>query len=152
MEQATAWILDIGHELNVAIGKYEMVHLIEKPDLLDESMQGEYCSYQMQWQGEEIPVADISACLNPSDSTTRKNLQPELVAIVAYETDESELPSYGGLVLNAIPERQLVTNDQACTLPEPQANWQKIAISCFTDNSQATPILDLPRIFSNELN
>jgi hypothetical protein len=149
MEQATAWILDIGRDIKVAIGKYEMVHLIENPTLVNESRQGKYSAYSLNWQGEQIPVADIATSLGQNSSETKTSLQPEIVAIVAYEADESTEPKYGGLVLNSIPDRQLVSNDQACRLPEPQEDWLNVAIACFSDKGQTTPVLNLPRIFSN---
>lgn len=148
-EQATAWVLDIGGDHKVAIGKLEMVHLIENPTLMQASIQSPYCSYSLDWQGEKIPVADLTRSLTQTPSVSETGLEPEIVAIVAYEAEESTLPKYGGLVLNTIPKRQQVSNEQACRLPEPEASWLNVAISCFSDNGQSTPVLDLPRIFSN---
>lgn len=146
-EQATAWILTFAQNHYAAIGEREMVHLIDEPELFDVPESPAWCSQTTVWQGEVLPVMNLSALLTPGEMATP--IPAPVIGIVAYQSEAEAIPQYGGLLLGQIPVKKTVSDEQACDLPEPQAQWRQLSVSCFTDNGRATPILDLPRLFAD---
>ena len=149
MAESTAWLLPLNNGWNVAIGEREMVHLVDEPELFEVPESPYYCRRAIVWQGEVLPVMDIVSWLEGNTEVELEKDKQYIVAVTAYQEHEGALPQYGGLLLEAIPVRKPVNDQQACALPEPQDNWSALAISCFSDNGRATPILNLPVIFAN---
>ena len=145
-QQANAWVLALGDSRHVAIGEREMVHLIDEPELFEVPESPFWCNQATVWQGEVLPVVNLAALLAGS----QENVGPAtpVIGIVAYQAQTDAVPQYGGLLLSQIPVKKTVSDEQACDLPEPQADWQNLAISCFADDGRATPILDLTRLFA----
>jgi len=146
MEQATAWVLQFSNGLNAAIGEREMIQIIDKPVLSPLKNTHTFCQQQIHWQGIELPVTDFRDWFTESDAVRKTN---DYVVIVAYPREEGEKIGYAGIVIEAIPFRQQVKNNQVCTLPEPEQKWQPISISCFSYEGRATPILNLIALFSS---
>ncbi len=70
-----------------------------------------------------------------------------VLAIVAFQIQPGEKPQHGGIKLAQVPYRTLVSDNQACELPQEPQGWRDLAHSCFTINHKTVPILDLPEIF-----
>ena len=146
MQQATAWILQLGDEIHAAIGEREMIHIIDNPELTLAETPNKYCRQQISWQGTDLPVTDFREWF--MNSNVSQN-DVSYVAIVAFPEHNSDTPHYGGIVIEAIPYRTQVKDSQACALPESSQSWQEVSISCFSDQGQATPILNLAALFSS---
>ncbi len=146
-EQANAWILEFGEQRFAAIGEQEMVHLVDEPELFAVPESPAWCNQAILWQGEVLPVMNLLVLLSLPAGTVTSPETP-VVGIAAYQSEPGAMPQYGGLLLSRIPVKKPVTDEQACELPEPRNEWQRLAISCFADNGRATPILDLPRLFA----
>ena len=146
MAEATAWILPLGKNISAAIGEREMIHLVDDAEFFEVPESPFYCRRAIVWQGDVLPVVDIASWLEGRET---EQLEGGIVGVVAYQEHAGELPKHGGVRLQNIPVRKQVTNQQACALPEPHTNWQALAISCFSDNGRATPILNLAQIFAN---
>jgi len=143
-----AWLLPIRNQHTVAIGEWEMQHLLDQPLLFDVPHTPLFCNQVVIWRQKPIPIMDL-ACLFTGNQGVNDN---PLIAIVAYETRQEEAVELGGLLLDAPPKRTQVDDNQACELPEDTWDWHQLAISCFTEkDGSAVPILDLHRIFSNRL-
>lgn len=147
MPKSLAWLLTHHQQTVTAVGKREMIHLLPSPPLFKVPDAPFYCQNVLTWEGKIIPVLDLAAWLYKKTITREKYY----VAIVAYQSFENQDIEYGGLLLTESPDHTEVDDKQACELPESPENWQKVAISCFSDKEQVIPVLDIPVIFSSDL-
>ncbi|MGC1953872.1 MAG: chemotaxis protein CheW [Gammaproteobacteria bacterium] len=150
MAAANAWVLTLGGNLRVAVGEFEMTHVI--PDLpvrVEIPKAPSYCRHVTIWQQRIVPIMDLArrlhgdvalACSAASIST--------FMAVVAHQAEEKA--QYGALLLSCVPVRVRVDDDQACDLPGPVPGWRELALSCFKHQVYGPiPVLDLQRIFSS---
>ena len=77
--------------------------------------------------------------------------QQTLAGVFASQTRSEADPEYGALLLTGIPTRTSIADKQTRALPQQPGDWQTLAISCFKQDDQPIPILDLPHIFSEDL-
>lgn len=147
MSGVSAWVMQLDHVLSAAVGQMELIHIVDNPELIYIPKAPSYCNHVVLWNSIVIPVLDLSAWLNDSTLVYRRNL----VAIAVYR-DEKGVLKYGGLHLADTPTLVTVSNDDACNLPVSSSLWQKISISCFSNDEHApVPIIDIPKIFSDTL-
>ncbi|MFO7641804.1 MAG: hypothetical protein R6X17_11250 [Candidatus Competibacteraceae bacterium] len=145
--QGAAWLLALDFEFRAAVGEREMVHLIETPTLLDVPWTPSYCRQILIWNNLLLPAMDLAAWLRGQPSRRDRTL----AGVFAHQAQPGAEPSYGALLMAAIPERVRVTDAQACALLDQPAGWRTLAISCFQRGGQPVPILDLPFIFTGGL-
>jgi len=75
------------------------------------------------------------------------------LCIVSYMSEQENMQEYGAILSAQLPVRIKVEDKQACDLPDSPEAWSMLAISCFSHDTYGTvPILDLPRIFSTQVN
>jgi chemotaxis signal transduction protein len=141
MARTNAWILDIGEHLKAAVGGRELLHLIDQPKTLSVPCTPSYCKRVIAWQGRLLAVMDMTARL------TGKEQQAKFVAVVAYQFQKGDYPEFGALLLLSPPVKVTVSDEDVCHLPENNSNWKAVAISCFTHEGEAIPVLDLRKIF-----
>lgn len=144
---STAWLLQLDDRFQAAVGEREMIHLIELPLLLEVPKAPRHCRQVLVWNEEILPAMDLAAWLagRPVQRVHR------LAGVFAYQEHPQAAPSYGALLLAALPARLRVSDEQACDLPEQPAGWRQLAVSCFKEGERPVPILDLPFIFSDAL-
>ena len=148
MAESTAWLLPLQGAWRAAVGEWELVHLIEAPVLVDIPVTPFYCRQVLLWENRILPVLDLAVWLAGQPLAPRDQM---LAGIFAYQAQSEAALSYGILLLDGVPTRQVVHDEEACALPAEPMGWQKVAISCFGDGDSAVPILDLPYIFSGAL-
>jgi chemotaxis signal transduction protein len=145
-----AWLLPLGEGRLVAIGEYEMVHIIPEWVRLQSIPHcPAYCHKVFMWQGHLIPVFDLQAWLHQRGNVAEDTAQDSspIICIVAYKDDNRNV-SFGGMLLSALPYRCEVYDSQICDYPEEEDRWRSIAVSCFSGpNGMPSPVLDLSRIF-----
>ncbi|MCP4408771.1 MAG: hypothetical protein GY807_13605 [Gammaproteobacteria bacterium] len=155
---SAAWVLVLGNGLRAAVSEIEMQHLLAAPKLFEIPGSPFHCRHVCIWNDKLLPVMNLNAWLMGCTEPQEK----PLVGVVGYErcTGVSVDGAHalhtrvqlGGLLLRSMPTRVLVSEDQACELPDNDVDWREISISCFADEgNNAVPILDLSRIFSNAL-
>lgn len=144
---SAAWVLALAGQLRVAVGERELVHLIEAPTLLEVPLSPYYCRQVLVWNDIVLPAMDLAAWLQ--GQPVQRWLT--LAGVFAYQRRPGTTLEYGALLLAGIPTRARVADEQACPLPEPPAKWRALAISCFQQDNQPIPILDLPTIFTGGL-
>jgi chemotaxis signal transduction protein len=149
MATANAWLITLSRNLRVAVGEFEMIHVIpDLPPLFEVPRAPSYCRHVTIWERKIVPVMDLArrllgdatltACSGGDNST--------FLAIVARQPEKSF--QYGALVLSSVPARVQVDDDQACTLAEPLQGWRALALSCFEHEEYGPiPILNLAHIF-----
>jgi chemotaxis signal transduction protein len=148
MKHSKAWALDLGAGLQAAVGDREMVHLVPSPELFDVPATPSHCRHVVIWKDEILPVVDLPAWLT---GCTCQH-QQSLIGIFAYQPRPGVSPRQGALLLNAIPRRLSVRDDQASALPDKPKRWREIAVSCFTTvNGVSIPIIDLTCVFTRGL-
>lgn len=148
MTQANAWVLDLGEGLQVAVGVYELVHIIEAPRIFPVPVAPAYFYGASLWQGEPLPIMDLSRRLSTHCGTQA----PSLIAVTVYHDPGSETLRYGGIGLSIKPRQETVCDAQQCALPEEFPRWRDFAISCFSDGAtHPIPILDVSAAFSRAI-
>lgn len=145
--ESNAWLLNFGDGENAAVGERELLHLVPQPDLFEVPLAPGHCSRVLVWQNQVLPVWDVLAWLKPG--TPAKDAR--LAAVVGYQSRRREPPQFGAMVLAEPPGRIRVSDSQACELPQGQACWAEIAISCFLHQEKPIAVLDLPQMFSGAL-
>lgn len=143
--ESTAWMLALDDQHRAAVGERELIHLVERPTLLEVPLSPYYCRQAMLWNDLLLPTLDLAAWLHGQVGDSHQ----KLTGIVAYHSGQNV--SYGALLLADIPERVQINDSQACPLPEYPSNWDQLAISCFRRGEKPIPILDLPYLFGGGL-
>ena len=147
MSGATAWVMQLDHQMSAAVGQMELIHIVDNPELYKIPKAPTYCGHVILWNNRIIPVMDLSAWLNDSTVVYRRSL----IAIAVYRDQNNEL-KYGGIHLSDTPATETVHDEQACALPLTSSKWREVSISCFrSSDNNPVPILDVPTIFSAAL-
>lgn len=152
---SNAWVLPIADSMQVAIGEYEMIHIItEWIKFNSVPHTPDYCNLTLVWQGNLVPVFDIYNFIYQSELVRDvKSMDVYFVCIVAYSSvQHTDAVEYGAVLLSELPYRTIVTDDLFCDYPSGQDNWSDISTSCFQDKDHgAIPIIDLQKIFGSSL-
>ncbi len=152
MAGVNAWVLTLKGRLHAAVGELEMVHIIPySPKLFVVPASPDYSHHVLIWEDEVLPVMDLRTYLLGAGGGRDVAVTgiENLVGVVAFQAHPGEAPRYGGLLLDDVPARVRVTDDDACALPVAPAAWAPIAVSCFEHEDHGpVPVLDLRRLFS----
>ena len=149
-----AWLLPVATDMNVAIGEFEMIHIISEHlhfHTIPHSPM--YCNKILYWQEQPLPVFDIHYYIKYQGGQNQENGGAcNFVCVVAYASDQQEkIIQYGAISLNALPFKIDVTDDLACGYPHGEQSWGNIARSCFRYAEHgSTPIVDLQKIYCTE--
>jgi len=149
---AEAWLLSLGATHRAAVGIYEVVHILPyAPAVFQVPQAPAHCRGVILWEERVLPVIDLRALVSSGaakvDAAHVAGLE-QLVAVVAYQTDRSQIADYGALLLAGLPARTTVTDEQACELDPALASWASFSSSCFRHaNLGPVPVLDLRRVF-----
>jgi hypothetical protein len=141
MSQMNAWILDLGMGYKAAVGRRELLHLIDQPSVFAVPCTPLSCRHVLFWQGNLLPLMDLAARLNNIE------LEAPFVAVLGYQQSRGAYPKFAALKLASPPMQCAVEDGQACKLPEMDENWNGLAISCFEYHGNAVPVLNLNRLF-----
>jgi chemotaxis signal transduction protein len=146
---ATAWIISITPTLTIAVGEFELVHILpDRPALQKIPKSPAYCEHVLVWENKIIPVMDLS--LRFEFSSNRYLIyENTIIGIVAYRTDDTGKPGFGAFFMNATPHRIDVSDSQASDLPESFKSWKHYVISSFKieEKMEQTVIIRLNRLF-----
>ena len=155
MPVSDAWLLTVTKQLHAAIGNLEMVHIHSGiPDMIAISHEDSYCQHEILWQEQHLPLLDLGLFLSSEQYSDETKVYPEnmFLCIVAYISAQENVQEYGAILSSQPPVRITVDDKQSCELPDTPERWSMLAISCFSHNVYGTvPILDLPRIFSTQV-
>ena len=141
-QRPNAWLLDFGQSCRAAVGTRTLLQIIDNPIQHSLPCTPPYCSSVLLWQDRLLPVMDLPALLGGLP------LPPRYIAVVAYQDRLHESVRFGALQLDALPVAVAVSDEQACPLPEQPSGWSKFAISCFSHQGVAIPVLHPGRIFA----
>lgn len=143
-----ARIIEYQPQKYAALPVHTTMALVERPELVVVPGAYEFGLGMLKWQDRWISVIDLGALLHgvPSvDSGARPH-----VMVLAYQTAPNQALQYAGIATTSLPVTVSVADEQQALLPEDSPLWPVIAISCFTHEGRAIPILDTSRLFDLE--
>lgn len=139
-----AWLLPIAEGMTVALGQAELKYLeqvqtpVVVPGLPAYSEQG------FIWREQFIPIINLHQLI----TRRRTRLSEEqLVAIVAYQSEEEESLQLGALALSNMPRLAEIDPEQAQPADNLVGAWQTLAHAAFSQDGQTRPVLDLAYLF-----
>lgn len=140
MRTSRAIRLDTGGGTAAAIGLHEVIEVVTEGDMTPVPMAPPYCRELLQWRDQWIPVFDLTAWRGlPPESAT------QFYVVVGYPADTGGI-QYGCMRVPEFPKIVELSDQQACSLPQ-DAEWGRIAISCFKGEGKTVPILSLRKVF-----
>ncbi|HED35194.1 MAG TPA: hypothetical protein ENJ08_13440 [Gammaproteobacteria bacterium] len=153
MSGVSAWVLEVSPGISLAVGQFEMAHIVDQMHLTAVVQAPEYCKYATIWNNRIIPIFNIAQWLSTNNHVENPaNKQSDhysIIAILIYKLENGEF-AYGGIPLKKSPALEKISNNQQCGLPADTEKWKEIAISCFrSQNNQAVPILNIRSLFEN---
>jgi chemotaxis signal transduction protein len=140
MSKSRAIRLDGGGGAAAAIGLHEVIEVVTEGDIAAVPMAPRHCHELLQWRDQWIPVFDLAAwCGLQAESVG------QFFVVVGYPADGGGV-RYGCMRVPAFPKIVELSDQQACSLPD-DADWGRIAISCFKGEGKTVPILSLRKVF-----
>ncbi|MEW5757503.1 MAG: hypothetical protein AB1810_14505 [Pseudomonadota bacterium] len=137
-----AWVLPCGNQYQIAVAEYQMVEFVQNPACIEVPLTPAHCRSGLIWRKHFAPIVDLARLAGASHTETMNG-----VTIIAYQPQPHAPVGYLALRNTAPPTRVVISDEQACPLPEdyPQA-WLELTLSCVSIQGRATPILDLSRL------
>lgn len=146
-EYSTAWLVDICGGLQVAVAEREMMAYDTSAEIRSLPLTPHSCSQVTFWGDRIVPLINLG-------EITAKQVDAEFsaVVIVAYQTRPKTPLSYVALGVKSDPVKIMVSDKQACDLPDSYLEdiWLPLALSAFSRNGQAVPILNIAMLCSKD--
>jgi chemotaxis signal transduction protein len=140
-----AWLLEFSRSQIAAVGLHELVEVLSRPKLYHVPMATSRCHQVLVWRDEILPVVDFGAAAGTeSEDATAGGA---VTAIAVYQTVPGEPLRHGALELSVMPRTVTVADNMACALPDSSSSINELAISCFSYENLAVPVIDLTRVF-----
>lgn len=140
MSTSRAIRLDTGGGTVAAIGLHEVIEVVTEGEMAPVPMAPLHCRELLQWRDQWIPVFDLAAWRGlPLESAG------QFFVVVGYPADVGGI-QYGCMRVPEFPKIVELSDQQACGLPD-DAEWERIAISCFKGEGKTVPILSLRKVF-----
>ena len=140
-----AWLLEFARNRMAAVGLHELVEVLSRPKLYHVPMASARCHQVLVWRDQILPVVDLgSEFRGESDDGEQGGA---VTAIAVYQTVPGEPLRHGALQLTVMPKTVTVADNMACALPESGSPLGELAISCFSFDNFAVPVIDLTRVF-----
>lgn len=147
MHGVDAWVLAIAPDINVAVGQFELVHIVNQPVYLPIPQAPEYCKQVILWNENIIPVMNLLSFFLDEDQQDACLA----VAVLVYENKQGDFV-YGGVKLIDIPVIEKVFNEQQCKTPSALPKMENLTVSSYMSTSGIiTPILNVSSTFSRPL-
>ncbi|MEQ1881451.1 MAG: chemotaxis protein CheW, partial [Burkholderiales bacterium] len=147
-ESPKGWLLSLGAGRLVAVGERELVHILaELPKLQPIPRAPAHARHAMVWQERILPVIDLSALLDKSESGPSTPIS--VIGIVAFRGARKGTIGLGALALHDVPQRLETSDSDACEMPSRLHALSAWAISCLDHPDHgAVPILNLSNLYA----
>jgi chemotaxis signal transduction protein len=144
-----AWIISITDTLSVAVGEFELVHILpDMPELFHVPNAPPYCQQVFIWENKIIPVMNLAEklCLEQHSATHSRIV----ISIFAYRINRIGVAEYCALFSDSVPHQIDISDEQACPLSADLYSWTPYFRSCFqeAETKKIIPILKLERLFT----
>lgn len=148
MAVCPAWLLAFGDGQRAAVGLREVVHVLpDPPSLFRVPRTPRVCESVFLWQGRITPLVDPAGIAGG----TPPHADMAKLVVVAYHDVGDGAVKQGGLILDQVPERVVVDDENALAPDDVPAVWTPFACGGYLDKGEPIPILDLSRVFSRHL-
>ena len=140
-----AWLLEFSRNQIAAVGLHELVEVLSRPKLYHVPMASARCHQVLVWRDEILPVVNFA--VDAGTGSAAEVTGGAVTAIAVYQTVPGEPLRHGALELSVMPKTVSVADNMACALPDASSSINELAISCFSYENLAVPIIDLARVF-----
>ncbi|MDZ4074149.1 MAG: chemotaxis protein CheW [Hylemonella sp.] len=144
---ALACVLEYAQDSFIALPVHAGVELVDSPRLVPVPGMAHFCRGLVAWQGRQLPLIDLQAYLGGVDAPAAPPFSHVLV--VAYQVAPGVAIEYGALCAPFLIRMVEVVDSDQSPLPDDQACWTRIAISCFLHRGRAIPVLEPSRMFTS---
>lgn len=148
MSLSTAWLLQCGEKLSIAVGDREMVELVQGQASHPVPGSPAHCSSVLIWQESIVPIMDLAilysgTVLEPGNS---------YLCLLNYQEAPSLPIQQLALRVSEAPERIHVDDAQFCEMSPDLATspFKPVTLSSFSHHAKTVLILDIARLCSAE--
>jgi chemotaxis signal transduction protein len=148
---ATAWIISVTNAVSVAVGEFELVHILpDSPVLFNVPKAPHYCQQVFVWQNKIVPVMNLAVRFGYQEKSVIN--EHITTSLFAYRAEKTGLIEYGALLLNETPRRYEVSDSKSYPLPAELHDWANYVSCCFkdTETEKIIPILKLEHLFASQ--
>jgi len=147
MSLSTAWLLQCGEKLSIAVGDREMVELVQGQSSHPVPGSPTHCSSVLVWQESIVPIMDL-AVLYSGVGLDPQNSYP---CLLNYQEAPSRPIQLLALRVSEAPERIQVDDAQFCEMsPDLATPFKPITLSSFSHHARTVLILDIASLCSAE--
>ncbi|MCP4982388.1 MAG: hypothetical protein GY935_18060 [Gammaproteobacteria bacterium] len=148
MSLSSAWLLQCGENLSIAVGDREMVELVQDQSSYPVPGSPKYCSSVLIWQESIVPIMDLALL----HSGRGLDLLNSYLCLLNYQEAPSLPIQQLALRVSEAPERIQVDDAQFCELsPDLTTKLLKsVTLSCFSHHAKTVLILDIASLCSAE--
>ena len=144
---ATARVVAYARDRLVAFAPHVTQELIENPQWITVPGGAYYAYGLLRWQNRMIPFIHLESLLQAYPVFDAQAAVPYAL-VLAYQPAPGAPLQYGAIAVAGIPYAQTVSDADFSPLPTDSDLWPELAISCFRQVGQITPVLDAAKIFS----
>ena len=138
-------MLEFSRNRMAAVGLHELVEVLSRPKCFHVPMASMRCHQVLVWRDQILPVVDLGSDLR--GELEENDPGGAVTAIAVYQTVPGEPLRHGALQLSVMPKTVTVADNMACALPDTNSPLAELAISCFSFDNFAVPVIDLTRVF-----
>ena len=144
MDDSRAWMVSFRGDTRAAVGELELVHVLpDTPPLFPIMKAPGHCREVFLWEGRVLALFDLALWLGEPSAPD----DDDHVGVFRYRAAPGAPLGYGALRIHGAPRQVLVSDGQACQLPDEAAALRPLVSACFDYGGRAVPVLDLARLF-----
>lgn len=145
-ERVQAWLLDVGAPHGVALGKHEIIEVLEDVPAVNLPVGPPWCNRVLPWRRRLLPLVALGR-LEQTEVTELPGRVP-IVIVVGFQRAAESPVEYGAIELNHTPTGIWVEDEQEASLPNGlPASWRGLVIACFLHEGDLVLTPDLLRLF-----
>lgn len=145
-DAAIARIVAVSPTQQVAFPLSTSLEVLASPDITPLPAASPYTIGMIQWQNNWIPLLDMHALIYGSEAI--KTAANRLIMVLAFRDEKTQQVAYGAIHLQKPPTNFTIQSQALVALPDDSSIWQHIALSCFTHDNIATPIISTHKLFN----
>ena len=149
MSSSSAWLLECGDTLTVAVSDHEIVECVHPEQFYRIPETPDYCNNVLAWQDKLVPVMDMAAALHGAH---KKQSEESFLCMLSYQLAAKQPLQYLALRISETPRKITVDDDQVCELPTGVSSQLLASVSfcCFSYQQLPVAILDIAKLCSEE--
>ena len=148
MTMSTAWLLECGGALALAVSDHEMAEYVEQRETWTVPGAPDYCSSVMVWQNSIVPVMDLRALQAGFAADSDKSH----VCVLNYQQAPNLPLQQLAVCVTRAPQKIRVDDEQACEFPASleSGKLREVTLACFAHDELPVLIVDIASLCSAE--